>query len=80
MSLNGNDGFVRVTDTGPGIHEDERELVVQRFYRSVRNRHIEGLGLGLSLVAAIVKLNGFRFNILPGLGFVAEIAFHPETA
>src|ERR1700747_2605580 len=30
-------------------------------------------GVGLSAVAAIVKLHGFRFNILPGPGFVAEI-------
>lgn len=80
LTSRGNDGFVRVTDTGPGVREDERELVVQRFYRSDRSRHIKGLGLGLSLVAAIVKLHGFRFDILPGPGFVAEIAFRPETA
>jgi signal transduction histidine kinase len=80
LTSRGNDGFVRVTDTGPGVREDERELVVQRFYRSDRSRHIKGLGLGLSLVAAIVKLHDFRFDILPGPGFVAEITFHPETA
>jgi signal transduction histidine kinase len=80
LTSRGNDGFVRVTDTGPGVGEDERELVLQRFYRSDRSRHIKGLGLGLSLVAAIVKLHGFRFNILPGPGFVAEIAFYPEIA
>jgi signal transduction histidine kinase len=73
LTSRGRDGFVRVADTGPGVREDERDLVVQRFYRSDRSRHIKGLGLGLSLVAAIVKLHGFRFNILPGPGFVAEI-------
>jgi hypothetical protein len=32
------------------------------------------LGLGLNLVAAIVKLHGFRFTIVPGPGCVVEIA------
>jgi signal transduction histidine kinase len=65
---------VRVKDTGPGISESEREAVVRRFYRSDKSRHTEGLGLGLSLVAAIVKLHGFRFTIAAGPGCVAEIA------
>jgi signal transduction histidine kinase len=69
------DGIVRVSDTGPGVTSGERELIAQRFYRSDKSRHTRGLGLGLSLVAAIVKLHGFRFNIEPGPGFVAEIAF-----
>lgn len=76
LSRAGSDGTVRVSDTGPGVAESERELIVQRFYRSDRSRHTKGLGLGLSLVAAIVKLHGFHFRILPGPGFVAEIAFH----
>ncbi len=46
---------IRVKDTGPGIPEAERETVTKRFYRSDKSRRTEGLGLGLSLVAAIVK-------------------------
>jgi signal transduction histidine kinase len=72
--------IVRVSDTGPGVADGERELLVQRFYRSDHSRHTKGLGLGLSLVAAIVKLHGFRFSILPGPGFVAEITFLPTRA
>jgi signal transduction histidine kinase len=64
---------IRVTDTGPGIPEIEREAVTKRFYRSDKSRRTEGLGLGLSLVAAIVKLHGFRFTIA-GPGCTAEIA------
>lgn len=66
---------LRVSDTGPGVHESERELLVQRFYRSDRSRHTRGLGLGLTLVAAITKLHGFRFDVLPTNGFTAEITF-----
>ena len=63
-----------MSDTGPGIPESEREAVTKRFYRSDKSRNTEGLGLGLSLVAAIVKLHGFRFTIAPGPGCTAEIA------
>jgi signal transduction histidine kinase len=66
--------IVRVRDTGSGISEHERDAVLRRFYRSDKIRHTSGLGLGLNLVAAIVKLHGFRFTIRPGAGCVVEIA------
>ena len=66
---------IRVRDTGPGIPEIEREAVTKRFYRSDKSRRTEGLGLGLSLVAAIVKLHGFRLTITAGPGCTAEIDF-----
>ncbi len=66
---------LRVSDTGPGVAESERDLLVRRFYRSDRSRHTRGLGLGLTLVAAIVKMHGFRFDVLPTKGFTAEIRF-----
>lgn len=73
--LRGNDeSILRVKDTGLGISEHEREAVLRRFYRSDRVAHTSGLGLGLNLVAAIVKLHGFRFTIFPGSGCVVEIA------
>ena len=67
------ENIVRVRDTGSGISEHERDAVLRRFYRSDRVRHTSGLGLGLNLVAAIVKLHGFRFTIAPGSGCVVEI-------
>jgi signal transduction histidine kinase len=63
-----------VSDTGPGIPEIERKAVTQRFYRSDKSRNTNGLGLGLSMVAAIVKLHSFHFIISPGPGCTAEIA------
>jgi PAS domain S-box-containing protein len=66
---------IRVIDTGPGIPEIEREAVTQRFYRSDKSRNTKGLGLGLSMVAAIIKLHDFRFRISDGPGCTAEIAW-----
>jgi signal transduction histidine kinase len=74
LSREGNEGVVRVRDTGPGIAAAEHELVTRRFYRSDKSRTNPGLGLGLSLVVAIVKLHGFRLTISPGPGCVVEIA------
>jgi signal transduction histidine kinase len=65
--------IVRITDTGSGISEQEREVVLRRFYRSEKMRSTPGVGLGLNLVAAIVKLHGFRLVIHPGPGGRIEI-------
>jgi signal transduction histidine kinase len=69
----GDDAVVRVADSGPGIAASEHELVGKRFYRSDKSRSHPGLGLGLSLVNAIVKLHGFRLSISSGPGCVTEI-------
>jgi signal transduction histidine kinase len=72
--LHGNcESIVRVRDTGSGINEHERHAVLRRFYRSDKVRHTSGLGLGLNLVVAIVKLHDFRFTIRSGAGCVVEI-------
>jgi signal transduction histidine kinase len=61
---NGAEGpIIRVSDTGPGIADSEKENVLRRFYRSDKSRHSPGIGLGLNLVAAIAKQHGFRLII-----------------
>ena len=69
-----NENVIRVSDTGQGIGENERDAVTRRFYRSGKSRNTHGAGLGLSLVSAIVKLHGFRLTLNTGAGCVAEIA------
>ena len=64
---------MRVRDTGPGISQQETEAVLRRFYRSDKMRNTPGVGLGLNLVAAIVKLHGFQLVIHPGPGGRVEI-------
>jgi signal transduction histidine kinase len=73
--IRGNgESIIRVSDTGPGIEENERDAVTRRFYRSDKSRTTLGFGLGLSLVSAIVKLHGFQLTMTSGPGCVAEIA------
>jgi len=73
LERGGGETIVRVTDTGSGIGEQEREAVLRRFYRSDKIRSTPGIGLGLNLVAAIVKLHGFRLAIFSGPGGRMEI-------
>ena len=45
-------------DTGMGIPEEERDKIWQRLYRGDKSRSQRGLGLGLSLVKAVVQAHG----------------------
>jgi signal transduction histidine kinase len=54
---------IEVVDSGPGIPPAERGAVLQRFYRSECGRETPGYGLGLSIVAAIIRLHDFRLEI-----------------
>ena len=47
-----------VDDAGPGIPEDERELVFERFYRTTAARSMPGSGLGLAIVRQVVVKHG----------------------
>jgi signal transduction histidine kinase len=69
--------FIRVCDSGPGISETERELVLRRFYRTDKSRNIEGTGLGLSLVAAIAARHGAEFVLSDNKpGLCAKLRFN----
>jgi signal transduction histidine kinase len=61
-----------VSDDGPGIPSDKRELVFDRFYRldTARSRDAGGTGLGLSIVREIVDAHGGMVELAdnrPGL-------------
>jgi signal transduction histidine kinase len=73
LAREGAEAVVRVSDTGPGINQQEIEAVLRRFYRSDKIRSTPGVGLGLNLVSAIAKLHGFRLVIHSGPGGRVEI-------
>ncbi|MDX5331856.1 MAG: HAMP domain-containing histidine kinase [Caulobacteraceae bacterium] len=62
-----------VTDTGPGVPEEDRERVIERFVRLENSRNQPGAGLGLSLVAAVAEAHGGRVELSEGPGRVGEI-------
>lgn len=61
---------VSVTDTGPGLPEEERAKVFQRFYRSPAAYETEGVGIGLYLARQIAEEQGgyIKVSSRPGEG------------
>src|SRR5690606_36373309 len=59
----GDDVVVEVQDTGMGIPPEEQDRIWQRLYRTDKSRSQRGLGLGLSLVKAIVEAHGGRVAV-----------------
>lgn len=73
----GGRAFLSVDDSGPGIPEEERERVFDRFYRRLGTRH-EGSGLGLAIVKEVVTAHTGTIRLAPspqwgGLSVVVEL-------
>lgn len=49
---------IHVSDTGPGIPEEEQPRMFQRFYRGAEHAEEEGVGIGLYLVRRIAEGQG----------------------
>ncbi|MGI8608745.1 MAG: sensor histidine kinase [Candidatus Dormibacteria bacterium] len=60
LARSGQDAVLDVVDHGPGLPEDGRELIFNRFFRAdpSRSRDRGGAGLGLAIVDAIVSAHG----------------------
>lgn len=74
---NANGVQLTVRDNGPGVADDERERLTDRFFRA-SGASASGSGLGLSIVARIVEYFGaqLRFdNGIDGCGLTVEISF-----
>lgn len=65
---------IDVIDNGPGIRACDRGAVVQRFYRGAAAPAEAGQGLGLAIVAAIVRLHSFRLEIGECAGGGAKVS------
>jgi two-component system, OmpR family, sensor histidine kinase MprB len=76
IAVHSSHGLVSVSDSGPGITDEDRQFVFDRFWRSPSARSLPGSGLGLSIVAQVVEefagtvtvdgdpeLGGARFTI-----------------
>lgn len=73
-----------VEDSGPGIPEDQRATIFQRFYRIGGDRHPSGepgCGLGLAIVKRLVDLHHATISIgtsrfATGAAFIVEFDLH----
>lgn len=69
--------LLRVSDTGPGIAEQLRERVFERFFRAA-GAHQPGSGLGLSIVRRIAETHGASVQLAAGpdgTGLVVTVRF-----
>lgn len=66
---------IRVTDTGPGISEEEQARIFGRFYRAPGAWQAEGVGIGLYLTRQIAEKQGgyVKVESTPGKGSVFSI-------
>jgi signal transduction histidine kinase len=65
IAVRGNSKCAEATfrDTGIGIPADEQDKIWARLYRGDKSRSQRGLGLGLSLVKAIVHAHGGEVTV-----------------
>jgi signal transduction histidine kinase len=70
-----NQALVEVSDTGTGIEASELPRIWERLYRGDKSRSERGLGLGLSLVKAIVEAHrgSVAVTSTPGKGTHLEV-------
>lgn len=55
---------VSVIDHGPGIPDEEKDLIFDRFYRRDKSRNKkEHFGLGLSIAAKLAQIQGIRLDV-----------------
>ena len=71
---------VEVVDDGPGVPVADLQRIFQRFVRldDARTRDAGGIGLGLSIAAALAQRDGGRVTAFPGPGgrFLLELPIH----
>lgn len=68
--------LIEVADNGPGIPDEDRPRVVERFVRLEKSRTMPGSGLGLSLVSAVARLHGGELRLednAPGVRAVVDL-------
>ncbi len=57
-----------VRDEGPGVPDEDKERIFERFGRAEAGRGVEGSGLGLAIVSAIAEGHGGRVELDQPMG------------
>jgi heavy metal sensor kinase len=78
---NGGTVSIRVRDTGMGIPPGDLDRIWDRLYRGDLSRSQKGLGLGLSLVKAVVHAHGGEVSVVsePGRGSTFTVVIPAEA-
>jgi signal transduction histidine kinase len=68
---------ISVTDSGPGMSEDDMQHIGQKFYRGgdPNARPTKGIGLGLALVREILELHGSTLSVESTVGEGSRFTF-----
>jgi two-component system OmpR family sensor kinase len=78
----GDAAVIEVADEGPGLSEQQAAVVFERFFRAdpSRSRETGGAGLGLAIVATIVRAHGGQVSAAarPGRGALFRVVL-PAT-
>lgn len=75
--------YISFKDQGPGIEEEQKEKIFERFFRvdKARSRDMGGTGLGLAISRHIVRVHGGRILVesKPGKGAVFTVKLPKEN-
>jgi signal transduction histidine kinase len=82
VGVAGNSVVVTVSDTGLGMSPEDQRHIFERFFRAevASDRAIQGLGLGLTIVKAIVDAHGGTIAVQsePGRGTIVTVSLPLE--
>jgi signal transduction histidine kinase len=73
--------LISIQNTGPGIPENEINLIFEPFYRSPQHRHLKGTGIGLPLTKSILQLHQIELSVhsIPDFETVFTLQFPIRT-
>ena len=64
---------VRISDSGPGVDEDELPLITEKYYRGTAAKDKSGYGVGMYLVKSYMEMQGGGMEYYNDKGFVVEL-------